>query len=166
MNRVLPLMAVATFLLTGCPSDGLRPARDLDVTRITPNAPGIVFNSGYQDPIRLAVFDAATFAEVWGRALALQDPVPKPPDVDFETEFVVVAALGGRASGGYAIEVTGAREEEGGVLVALVATSPGKNCPVTLAMTQPLDIVKVKRPGRADPRVSFAEKQVVTSCGP
>lgn len=166
MNRVLPLMAVATFLLTGCPSDGLRPGRDLDVTRITPNAPATLTMSGYQEPMRLAVFDAATFAEVWGRAFAFQDPVPKPPDVDFATEFVVAAALGGRATGGYAIEVVGAREEDGGVVVALVTTSPGKGCPVTLATTQPLDIVKVKRPGRADPHLSFAEKQVVTNCGP
>lgn len=166
MNRVLPLMTVATLLLTGCPGDALRPGRDLDVTRITPDAPNLVHYSGLSDPMRLAVFDAATFAEVWGRAFGNQEPAPKPPAVDFETDFVVVAALGERSSGGYEIKVAGAREEGGGIEIGILATAPGKGCPVTMAMTQPIDIVRLKRSGPGSPHLSFAEKQVVTGCGP
>lgn len=165
MNRVLPLMAVATFLLTGCPDDSLSPGRALDFTRITPHS-NSVHSSGLSDPLRLAVFDAPAFAEVWGRAFANHDPKPPVPEVDFTTDFVVVVALGERSSGGYAIEVAGARAEGSGVVIGVLATSPGKGCPVTLAMTQPLDIVKVKRPGPADPLASFVEKQAVTNCGP
>lgn len=165
MSRVLPLMAVATFLLTGCPGDSLSPGRALDVTRLTPGGTPVHY-SGLSDPLRLAVFDAPTFADAWGRAFANHDPKPPVPEVDFETDFVVVVALGERSSGGYAIEVAGAREEGGGVVIGILATSPGKGCPVTLAMTQPLDIVKVKRPSPGTPTASFTEKQVVTNCGP
>jgi len=165
MNRVLPLMAVATFLLTGCPTDGLRPDRALGFVRITPDGTP-VHHSGLTDPARLAVFDEAAFAETWARAFASREPAALPPAVDFASEFVVFVALGEKPSGGYAIEVSGALEEDGAVVVGVIATSPGKNCPVTLAMTQPLDVVRVKRPGTGKPAVSFAEKSVTTDCGP
>jgi len=52
------------------------------------------------------------------------------------------------------------------VLVGVKTTTPGKGCPVTLAMTQPADIVKLKRPSAGTVRVRFEERVVSTDCGP
>jgi hypothetical protein len=167
MNQALPLLAVTAVLLVGgCPSDGTRPGTPIDVTRITPDAPSLVYHSQLGDPLRTAIFDAATFTETWNRAFASRDPLPEVPAVDFATEFVVVAALGERSSGGYAIEVAGAVSEANGVVVGIKATAPGKGCPVSLALTQPLDIVKLKRPSPGSLPVRFEERLVSTDCGP
>lgn len=166
MSRSLPLIAAAVLLFSGCPSDGTRPGVPIDVTRITPEAPSTVFYSQLKDPLRTAVFDAATFEEIWKRAFAGRDPVPAPPQVDFTTHFVVVAALGERSSGGYAIEVSGAMREHDGVVVGVLSTSPGKGCSVSLAMTQPLDVVMIKRPASGPVPVRFEEKFATRNCGP
>ena len=99
------------------------------------------------------------------QAFAGRSPAPAVPAVDFATEFVVVAALGEHPTGGYMIEVAGALADAGGVLVGIRATAPGKGCPVTLAFTQPLDIVKIKRPSAGAVPVRFEEKLVSTDCG-
>ena len=165
MSRTLPVLVVAVVLASGCPSDGTRPGAPIDVTRITPEAPNTVGYSGLKDPLRQAIFDAATFAGVWSQAFAGRSPAPAVPAVDFATEFVVVAALGEHPTGGYMIEVAGALADAGGVLVGIRATAPGKGCPVTLAFTQPLDIVKIKRPSAGAVPVRFEEKLVSTDCG-
>ncbi len=165
MSRSLPLIA-AVLLVSGCPSEGTRPGAPIDVTRITPEAPAPVAYSRLAEPLRTAVFDATTFAELWNRAFGGRDPAPPPPAVDFSTHFVVFAALGERSSGGYAIEVTGAVHDAGGVLVGVLSTAPGKDCAVTLAMTQPLDVVRIRRPATGALPVRFEERLVTKNCGP
>ncbi|MCC6348335.1 MAG: protease complex subunit PrcB family protein [Candidatus Eisenbacteria bacterium] len=165
MSRSLPLITAAVLLLSGCPGDGTRPGAPILVTRITPDAPRATYHSALHEPLRTACFDEAGFAELWNRAFADRGTVPAPPAVDFAREFVVVAALGERSSGGYAIEISGALLENGAVVVGVLSTSPGKNCPVTLALTQPLDIVRLARPNDGPLPVRFEEKSVITSCG-
>lgn len=166
MNQALPLFAVAALLLAGgCPSDGVSPNVPLEVTRITPSGAPVGY-SGLASPTRLAIFDAATFAETWGRAFANHDPKPALPQVDFAHEFVVVAAMGVQGTGGYAIEVSGAATDDVGVVVGVKLTVPGKGCVVTQASTQPTDIVKVKRPSSGTVRVSFEEQTSKTDCAP
>ncbi len=164
MNHTLPLIAVAALLLAGgCPSDSVSPGGPLEVTRIMPGgAP--VGHSGLTSPMRLAIFEAGTFAETWERAFANHDPRPALPQVDFAHEFVVVTAMGEQATGGYAIEVSGAATDDVGAVIGVKLTLPGKGCPVTLATTQPIDIVKVKRPSSGTVRVRFEEQTSSTDC--
>lgn len=165
MNRTLPI-AAAALLLTSCPHNSTRPGAPIDVTRITPEAPSAVYYSGLREAQRTAVYDQATFAQVWEHAFKNREPLPPLPDVDFASEFVIVAALGERATGGFSIAVTRASSEGEAVAAEVVTTTPGKDCVVTMAMSQPLDIVRLPRPAAGSVPVRFVEKVVAEDCGP
>src|SRR5262245_43256767 len=141
MKRLL--FSCACLALAGCIDRSVPPSPDdpIALERITPGAPQIALMSSLVKPERLLVRDQATFTSVWTRAFGPDVPLPK---VDFLHERVIVAALGGRASGGYAIEVKSAAVEAGELVVEVSSTSPGRDCVVTLATTQPVDMVKVK----------------------
>lgn len=166
MNQALPLLAVAVLLVSGCPENGTRPDVPLEVHRIMPAGSGAASYSGFQDPVRLAVFDTETFAEAWERAFANLDPKPPVPEVDFAREFVVVASMGARATGGYRIEVVDAAAAGGSAIVVVKSSSPGKGCVVTQATSTPLDIVRIERPSKGLVPVRFDEQSVTTDCGP
>jgi len=156
------LISCAWLALSGCIDRSARPVANMDeptaLERITPSAPQIAYYSSLGKPERLLVRDEATFADVWTRAFGPDVPLPR---VDFEHERVIVAALGARASGGYGIEVKSAVVEGGELVVEVTSTSPGRDCVVTLATTQPVDMVKVRlRAGAA----RFREQSLVKDC--
>jgi len=171
MKRLILWTSIALALVPlGCVDQNPAAVGPLPVERITPNAPQPVYYSGLQDPLRLVVSDQATLDKVWEQAFGslpagvprLQAPVPPKPVVDFTRECVVVAALGGRGSGGYSVAVTGAVETNREVVIDVRSTSPGPGCAVTLGLTQPMDIVKLPRSTRT---VRFAERSEITNCG-
>ena len=157
------LIAVAALALAGCLDGPGRvagpstPSGPVELTRITPTAPSIAYYSGLGEPTRLVISDAAMFTRVWEQAFA-SVPVPS---VDFGRERVIVAALGQRASGGYAIEIQGANVEGDEMVFDVVSTTPGDYCAVSMALTQPVDMVKVPRSTAA---VRFAERSVIQTC--
>lgn len=163
MNRSL-LITAAVLALAGCVDEErpvAGPDAPIDLTRITPNAPSIAYYSGLAEPERLVIGDPSTFALVWNRAFGGGAGSPPPPDVDFQRERVIVAALGQKASGGYGIEVRSADLQGGAIVVEVVSTAPGENCAVTAALTQPVDVVKI--PVRtAD--IRFVEQSAIQDC--
>jgi hypothetical protein len=77
--------------------------------------------------------------------------------------MMVVVALGSRSTGGYSILLAGASEAANdGVAVIVDSGSPGSNCIVTEAFSQPVDIARL--PLR-DGAVSFVERSHVSNCG-
>jgi hypothetical protein len=128
-------------LTLGCsvhPRDTVGPPSFVQVqmTRITPPAP-YRQASGIPEA-RYWIADAATLARLWERF----ENVPVP-EVDFEREIVLVAAMGTRPTGGYSISI----EEvglQGDFMVARVrSVSPGAHCVVSMSPSAPVDIVKV-----------------------
>lgn len=160
MQRLL--ISCACLAVAGCIGRGARPVASPDdpvaLERITPTAPQIAYYSSLGRPERLLVRDARTLADVWTRAFG---PDVRVPSVDFDHERVIVAALGERASGGYGIEVMSAVLESGELVVDVASTSPGRDCVVSLALTRPVDVVKVRlRAGSA----RFREQSLVRDC--
>jgi hypothetical protein len=155
------LLAVALVALAGCLSESTRPGPSLEVTRITPSAPQPVYYSRLSDPTRLVIRDARTFAEFWARAFENPAGAPEVPQVNFADEVVIAAALGVRASGGFEIRVGEVIESRGEVAVEIISSSPGRGCVVSMALTQPLDIVKVSTRAAA---YRFIERSVVHNC--
>ena len=88
-------------------------------------------------------------------------PEPALPDVDFAREMVVVAALGERRSGGYAIVLDSATGRGGTLVVHLRTRSPDARCAVTGALTQPVDAARLPR---HDGPVEFRERAEVVRC--
>lgn len=154
------LIACAGLALAGCIDRSAPPVPDdpIALERITPGAPQIAYYSSLGKPERILVRDQATFADVWTRAFGPDVP---PPRVDFLHERVIVAALGERTSGGYGIEIKSAAVEAGELVVEVTSTSPGRDCVVTLALTQPVDMVRLRvRSGSA----RFREQSLVRDC--
>lgn len=76
--------------------------------------------------------------------------VPLQPRVDFATEDLLVAAMGMKSSGGYAIEITRVELMTGGftgghAFVDVVERAPAPGQPVTMALTSPIHVVKVPK---------------------
>ncbi len=117
--------------------------------------------SGIQEPARQAVRDAAAWREAWSRLTARAGPPGAAPEVDFAREMVLVAALGQRRSGGYAIRIESVRAEGGELVASVVESSPGPRCGVTMALTAPADAVVVTRTSLP---IRWTARQVVTDC--
>jgi hypothetical protein len=99
--------------------------------------------SGFLEPERAVVRDSVQFGELWRRAHAHLVPVPPLPSIDFERNMVIVAALGKRSTGGYAVAIRDVDATSGRVIVSVDVTTPGERCMVTMAESSPFDLVVV-----------------------
>ena len=88
------------------------------------------------------------------------EPVPPTPIVDFAGSMLLVAALGTRSHGGYAVTIDSVAR---GVTlrVFVTAIAPGPDCVTTMAITWPLQVVRVSR---FDGSVDFVESERVQAC--
>jgi hypothetical protein len=170
VNRYL-LLPLLVALLGGCasgetllpnPAEGSAGDRvAIPVTRLTSGPPPLTVSSGITDSTRVVIRDAETWRATWDRVWSRQTPAPPLPTIDFSREMVVVVGLGTRSSGGYSIVVEGASLAGGTIDVVVQKTSPGANCFVTGALSEPVDIVRVPR--RSEP-VRFVERHTVRTC--
>jgi hypothetical protein len=119
------------------------------------------YNSGISEQARLVVTSRAEWELAWRRVWHGHSPVPAAPAVDFDREVVLVAAMGGRSSGGYQIQVTQAAAQADRVVVRVVETSPGKGCFTTAAFSEPVDVVKLPRTALP---IDFQTVKVVHEC--
>ena len=116
--------------------------------------------SGFDQPARLVIRDQGTWATFWQRMHSSVTPQPAVPTVDFASRMVVAAAMGTRNSGGYSI-VVASMSTGADATANVVSTSPGTNCVVTGALTQPLDAAVVPR---VEGTVKFVESTKVHDC--
>ncbi|MEX2153090.1 MAG: protease complex subunit PrcB family protein [Gemmatimonadaceae bacterium] len=117
--------------------------------------------SGISTRERLVIRDASTWASTWAEIMEGRSPTPPVPAVDFANEMIILAAMGGRSTGGYSIEFKAVHEASGRVYATVEERSPGSNCFVTNAVTAPL--AGVRAPLR-EGEVVFVEKQQTTNC--
>jgi hypothetical protein len=75
--------------------------------------------------------------------------------------MVVVAALGRRPSGGYAIRIDRAYEEGEKTVIVVQTESPAAGCVVLAAMTSPVDIARLPAP---DGPVVFRVESTIRDC--
>jgi hypothetical protein len=119
------------------------------------------FHSGFEGRERLVIRDPATWERTWRALVAAVQPAPPVPAVDFTRDMVVLAAMGTRRSGGFVIDVEGVYDGGGRVYAAVLETSPGAGCAVTLAITTPVAAVRVPR---RDGPVTFVERSRTVDC--
>jgi hypothetical protein len=112
-------------------------------------------NGAAGEPGLRVVRDRAAWEAEW-RALQAGFAAGPAPAVDFARDMVVVVAAGEQSSGGHRVRVDGTSPGPDGALVVHVTrTAPGPGCMSTMAITSPVDVVRVPRaPGavRADTR--------------
>ena len=76
--------------------------------------------------------------------------------------LVLVAAMGSRNSGGFAIRIDSVRVANGTARAWVTERSPGSSCVVTGAITEPTDAVVIPRVAA----VEWSERAQVVPCGP
>lgn len=171
MRRLLRAVAIAAALGYGCSAptgtdagpdgskSGTRTVLPVDRLRAEPYP--FAFYSGIEDSVRVAVRDAGGWQQAWSAVWRGSTPVPPLPQVDFQQEMVVVAALGSRPSGGYSILVDSAYRHGDHIEVVVQKQSPGARCITTAALTQPVDVARI--PASTLP-VRFRERSHVDDC--
>jgi hypothetical protein len=118
--------------------------------------------SGYTDPARLIIRSQTEWASAWVRINDGAHPMPPLPEVNFDTDMVVLAAAGTRPSGGFDITITDAALDAGALRVGVVETTPGAGCFVAAVITFPVAVARV---ARHDGPVEFVDATVGVPCG-
>jgi hypothetical protein len=97
----------------------------------------------------------------WALITSHVSPRPPLPAVDFGRDIILLAAMGTRPTGGYAIDIAPVYQQDGELYAVVQETSPGSACPTTQALTHPLRVVLV---ARTDAPVHFVEHTAVRDC--
>jgi hypothetical protein len=101
--------------------------------------------SGFEKETHLVITNETQWTDTW-KKLSLQQTPAKPfPKVDFEKETVLLAAMGQKRSGGYAIEITRVEEIAGKFAVTVAARAPKPGGMQLQAISAPFHIVAVPR---------------------
>lgn len=167
---VLRALVLSAALLAACSGDAPDPTRstELDGARRLELVSDSLFDtriaairtwSAIARAERHVIRDDAAWQAFWRRAVrgtALPAPV-----VDFSRHAVVVVAMGERPTGGYWVDIERVVVGERALRVEALASSPGRECVVTMAFTAPLDAVLVERTRLP---ASFDVRDVVRDC--
>jgi hypothetical protein len=111
---------------------------------------------GLEEPARLVVRDEEAWARLWSQVYLPVEPVPERPEVDFSREMLIAVAMGTHRSGGFDISVQRIAVEDERLMVTVHTSRPPPGAMVGMALTQPLQIVRVER---NDEEVVFLDAQ-------
>jgi hypothetical protein len=159
----------ASLLLVSCtavPAQEVEPAREaapsapFEMRRFADGMNRWRFTSDLTERAQRVIRSEAEWEDFWD-GLNRQQSYAPVPDVDFEREMLLIAAMGARPTGGYVIEIASAVERADAIEVRVVETSPGRLCGTTQAVTEPADIVRVTRSAKP---VRWVEQERVSDC--
>ncbi len=131
------------------------------LTRLRDGPTAFTSYSGLADSALVVVRDSSAWQELWQRVNRPFIPAPPVPTVDFQQEMIVVAALGTRPTAGHDVVIEGAQQDSAGIEILVRRSQPAPGCPVAAAVTQPVDLARMRFDRRA---VRFRERQVVVPC--
>lgn len=99
-------------------------------------------------PSRQVARTQAQYESLWKRHLPprVSGQAPKsPPKVDFRKEMVLAVFMGRKPTGGYAVQVTGAREEAGKLRVTVEERVPPPGALTIQMLTAPYHFAAVEK---------------------
>lgn len=156
-----PFLVVSAFACARSPVGPTEHPQPLPITRFTSDEVSLTYSSGFLVPQQMVVRDAAAWRNAWAAIWQNVSTPPSLPNVDFDREMVVIAALGQRSTGGFSIFIAGATDERGTVRVKTRSVSPGPGCVTTAALTQPVDAARLPR---RDRMVTFEDTAETLQC--
>ena len=154
--------ALALACLPACSGSApeARAEPDAVVSRIDSSEIVLRTGQGLGDPTRTVIRDSVAWVQFWGQANALIEPTPALPPVNFADSMLLVAASGTHAPGGNSVRIDSVAR--GSALRVFVTTvTPGNGCSTTLAITWPVQVVRV---ARFDGSVEFVESERTEDC--
>ena len=164
MKRVLSVFLLvvvfaASFVVNGNQQD--RQGTAVPFAQLGPKRSGprwsFMNNSGIVEPLQVVIRDREAWVELWKRI----DKNAPLPAIDFSRDMLIVVAMGQQSSGGFGIIIDAVRERDDRLEVMVKSISPGKNCGVLTALTQPVDIVRLLKSKQP---VIFRETHVTKTC--
>ena len=117
--------------------------------------------SGLATERRQVVRSQASFDSVWASATNPFTGLDTIPAIDFDTQQVLVLAMGWRPTGGYMIEAGDVATSSDTLYAVVRELSPGVGCITTQALTRPVAMVAVPLAGDV---VTFVEETTVQNC--
>ncbi len=100
-------------------------------------------HSGLPERRREVIRDEASWAQLWAEIHAGSTPAPTPPPVDFARHMLIAVALGTRPSGGFGVRVRSVASRGERLEVTVVESCPEPGAMVSMALTQPVEVVRV-----------------------
>ncbi len=116
---------------------------------------------GPQEAARSVLRDEQSWLEFWRALTVVFSPAPEPPTVDFAANMVLVAAMGRRATAGYAVSVEGVYTSDGALYVDVLERSPGALCLSAQVITTPVTAVRARV---HDGPVRFVTREEISPC--
>lgn len=115
--------------------------------------------SGIQSQRFEVVRDGSAFAALWSEHTVGMIPTPPPPVIDFAQSMVIGLFLGNRNTGGYRITTTAAEEYSSAIVIKVAVAVPGSGCVVSMALTQPHQLVTLARSDKVIAFETLVERQ-------
>lgn len=162
--RIPGVVWAALGILSGC---GVRQAApDPDIPATTVSVPFVSLarmqNSNLANEARMVVRTRAEWEDLWAAATDGLEPTTGAPPVDFSRRMVLVAAMGGRATGGFEVRFESVSEDRERLYAVVAETSPGAGCLTTQGFTAPVSAISVPLSGKP---VNFVRRAKTLSCG-
>lgn len=173
----LMAVALAALALSGCTSpiaqvltggsdpSGTQPGQaeiPPGATEVSADVVEEMFLSGIPDRRRVIIRDAGEWAALWDELQGNVHPQPDVPAVDFGSDMLLVATMGQRNTGGYAISFANVYDNDGELFATVTEFSPAATCLTTQALSAPAVVIVVPRDDRP---VSFMETTDTFECG-
>ena len=158
------LALAASTLLPGCGVQQAAPAPDIPATAVSVPFVSLleVQYSDLTQPARMVVKTAAEWEDLWSAAVSKVSPSEEVPRVDFTRRMVLVAAMGGRPTGGFDVLIRSVFEDKDNLYAVYVEVSPGTGCLTTQGFTAPVSAVSVPLSGKP---VRFIRREDSVPCG-
>lgn len=119
------------------------------------------FNSGVANELMTAIRNADHWRARWALASARFGSAPPEPEVDFEKDMLLMAAMGSRGSGGYSVDIERVVDRPHELVAHVRFTSPGERCGAIAVITSPADVVRLPR---FDKKIRWEVKRVTRDC--
>lgn len=161
LARLAALSAVCVSACTSAtPPSSEPPSGSVEVT-----ASPIVIDgsySGIETSLRSLVRSEGEWRDLWAQLATDRIPRPTAPVIDFSERVVVVAAMGTRPTGGYAIRIDRVSYAGDTLWVEVTSVTPGAGCMTTQALTAPVAAVSVER--RPNVSARFLDREETRDC--
>jgi hypothetical protein len=102
-------------------------------------------HSGLDEALSEVVQDPGGWAALWEHIHRRIEPRPPLPSVDFSRHMLIAVATGTRRSGGFGVAVREVTVHEDRLVVEVLETCPAKGGMVSMALTQPVAVVRLDR---------------------
>jgi PrcB C-terminal len=118
--------------------------------------------NGIRRQQNLLIKDTSEWAAVWRELRqGSEETGAAVPQIDFMTQSVIVAALGGRPAGGYRITIEVELTTPTELIVSITEHQPGSNCIMVAIVTYPTAVVAVPVAART---ATFRSRTIAEPC--